>query len=72
MSVLSQKNQITVPVDVLRQAGLVPGDDLRVAAVGPGRIELVKLDDLIAEFAGALDADAYPDGYLGRLRSEWR
>jgi AbrB family looped-hinge helix DNA binding protein len=71
MGVISRKNQITIPAHVLREAGLEPGDDLRVAAAGPGRIELAKLDDLIAEFAGALGSGDYPEGYLDRLRSEW-
>jgi bifunctional DNA-binding transcriptional regulator/antitoxin component of YhaV-PrlF toxin-antitoxin module len=39
MSVISRKNQVTVPVDVLRAAGLEPGDDVRIKAVGPGRLD---------------------------------
>lgn len=71
MSVISRKNQVTLPVDVLTAAGLEPGDDVRVRAVGPGRLELVRTKDLIAEFAGVFDATVYPDGYLDDLRSEW-
>ena len=33
MSVISRKNQVTLPVDALREAGLRPGDDVRVQAV---------------------------------------
>jgi bifunctional DNA-binding transcriptional regulator/antitoxin component of YhaV-PrlF toxin-antitoxin module len=68
---LSRKNQVTIPVDVLREAGLVPGDDLRVSAVGPGRIEFVKTDDLIAELAGSVGAETYPDDYLDDVRQGW-
>jgi bifunctional DNA-binding transcriptional regulator/antitoxin component of YhaV-PrlF toxin-antitoxin module len=71
MSVVSRKNQITLPVEALRAAGLEPGDDLHVQAVGPGRLELVRADDLIEEFAGIFDASVYPDGYLEKLRREW-
>jgi bifunctional DNA-binding transcriptional regulator/antitoxin component of YhaV-PrlF toxin-antitoxin module len=71
MSMISRKNQVTLPVDALRAAGLEPGDDVRVRAVGPGRLELVRADDLVAEFAGVFDATVYPDGYLDRLRREW-
>lgn len=72
MSVLSRKNQLTIPVDVMRAAGLKPGDDVAVRAVGPGRLELVKSDDVLSAFAGALGREAFPEGYLDRERDEWR
>ena len=71
MSVISRKNQVTVPVDVLRAAGLEPGDDVRIKAVGPGRLELVRADDLVARYAGVFDSTVYPEGYLDELRREW-
>jgi bifunctional DNA-binding transcriptional regulator/antitoxin component of YhaV-PrlF toxin-antitoxin module len=71
MSVISRKNQVTLPVGALRAAGLKPGDDLRVQAVGPGRLELGRADDIVEEFAGIFDASVYPDGYLEKLRREW-
>ena len=71
MSVISRKNQVTLPVDALRAAGLEPGDDVRVQAVGPGRLELARTADLVDEFAGIFDASVYPDGYLEKLRREW-
>jgi bifunctional DNA-binding transcriptional regulator/antitoxin component of YhaV-PrlF toxin-antitoxin module len=72
VSIISSKNQITLPVDALRAAGLEPGDDLRVKVMAPGRLELARADDLIAEFAGVFDATVYPEGYLDELRREWR
>jgi AbrB family looped-hinge helix DNA binding protein len=71
VSAVSRKNQITIPAEVMRQAGLAPGDDVRISSVGPGRIELVKTEELIDEFAGALDEAAYPDGYLDEVRRGW-
>ena len=71
MSVISRKNQVTLPVDALRAAGLEPGDDLRVEVAGPGRLELVRADDLVDEFAGVFDASVYPKDYLNELRREW-
>ena len=71
MSVVSRKNQIMIPANVMREAGLEPGDDVRVRSVGPGRIELVKTDELIAEFAGRLDSGTYPVGYLDDVRAGW-
>jgi bifunctional DNA-binding transcriptional regulator/antitoxin component of YhaV-PrlF toxin-antitoxin module len=71
MSVISRKNQVTLPVDALREAGLEPGDDVRVQVLGPGKLALVRVEDLVAEFAGVFDETVYPDGYLGELRHEW-
>ena len=71
MSVISRKNQVTLPVEALRGAGLAPGDELRVRAVGPGRLELVRAEELVREFAAVFDSSVYPAGYLEELRREW-
>ena len=71
MSVVSRKNQITIPADVMRDAGLAPGDDVRVRSVGAGRIELLRTNELVDELAGSLDASVYPEGYLDDERSGW-
>jgi len=72
MSAISRKNQITIPADVLRAAGLGPGDDVRVSLVGPGHIEFVKTDALIEQYAGSMSDDVYPPGYLDEVREGWR
>ena len=56
MSLISRKNQ---------------GDDVRVHVVAPGRLELVRAEDLVDEFAGVFDEKVYPKDYLDRLRREW-
>lgn len=71
MSLISSKNQVTLPVETLRQAGLKAGDDVRIQVVGPGRLELVRIEELISELAGVFDATVYPPGYLEELRREW-
>jgi bifunctional DNA-binding transcriptional regulator/antitoxin component of YhaV-PrlF toxin-antitoxin module len=68
---LSAKNQATIPVAVLRQAGVNAGDELRVEAAGAGRIVLIRTKDVAARHAGRLTG-VYPRGTLGRLRREWR
>jgi len=56
---------------VLRAAGLRSGDDVRIASAGPGRVELVKTDELIEEYAGSFDESVYPSGYLDEVRRGW-
>jgi bifunctional DNA-binding transcriptional regulator/antitoxin component of YhaV-PrlF toxin-antitoxin module len=68
---ISAKNQATIPVAALRQAGLRCGDEVVVEAAGPGRIVLARAEDPIARLAGTLTG-VYPKGYLKRLRREWR
>ena len=71
MSRVSRKNQVTIPVKVLRDAGLAAGDEVVVRAAGEGRIELERADDLVRRFAGSLPAGTYPPNHLEALRREW-
>ena len=68
---VSAKNQVTIPIDALAQAGLKTGDRLRAEVRGPGEVVLVREDDPLTRFAGAL-TDVYPAGELEELRREWR
>ena len=71
MSKVSGKNQVTIPVGVLRAAGLSAGDDVVIRVAGQGRIEVERADDLIARFAGSMPAGTYPPRHLDELRDEW-
>jgi len=68
---LSAKHQATIPVAALRRAGLRPGDELQVEAVGPGRIVLARVEETLASYAGRLTG-IYRKGTLQKLRREWR
>ena len=68
---VSAKHQVTIPIDTLALAGLRAGDRLRVEVRGPGEVVLVREDDPLTRFAGAL-TDVYPAGELDELRREWR
>jgi bifunctional DNA-binding transcriptional regulator/antitoxin component of YhaV-PrlF toxin-antitoxin module len=68
---ISAKHQATIPVQALREAGLKPGDEVRVVAAGRGRLVLERDLNLIERHAGKL-TDVYEPAELDRLRDEWR
>ncbi|MEY2513813.1 MAG: hypothetical protein QOJ89_1171 [bacterium] len=72
MSKVSGKHQVTIPVRVLREAGVRAGDDVIIRAAGRGRIEVERTADLVERYAGSLPAGTYPRGHLDELRGEWR
>ncbi len=73
---VSTKNQITIPADVLREAGLRPGDELKVVADN-GHIVLEPALSLVERQREALRQIAgkyrgvYPPGSLDEVRDEW-
>ena len=69
-SKISSKNQITIPAEALRSAGLEVGDRVVAHADGAGRVILEREHDVVAEFAGALTGAYLPrelDAYLHRV-----
>jgi bifunctional DNA-binding transcriptional regulator/antitoxin component of YhaV-PrlF toxin-antitoxin module len=71
MPKLSSKNQVTVPVSVLAEVGLRPGDPVIVRPAGPGRLEVEGVRDLVDRFAGSMPAGTWPEGEVDKLRDEW-
>lgn len=67
---VSAKHQVTLPVETLRAAGLRTGDTLRAEVRGPGEVLLIRDEDPVAQFAGALTG-VYVPGELDELRDEW-
>ncbi len=58
-------------MQALKDAGLKPGDEVRVVADGQGRLLLERDVNLVERHAGALRG-VYERGELDRLRDEWR
>lgn len=72
MTTVSTKHQVTIPVEPLREAGLGPGDTLRVESLGAGRVILTRVDELIARYSGSLDCGGALRKEVEGLREEWR
>ncbi len=74
---ISGKRQVTLPLRVVEELGLAPGDELRVEAEG-NRIVLSREEGLVERRLRAIEtvagsmAGVYEPGYLDRLRDEWR
>jgi AbrB family looped-hinge helix DNA binding protein len=69
MSRISTKNQITIPVAALEEAGLHAGDQVVVEALEGGELRVRRGAGVFDDAFGALTG-AYPPGYLERLDAE--
>jgi bifunctional DNA-binding transcriptional regulator/antitoxin component of YhaV-PrlF toxin-antitoxin module len=71
---VSRKNQITLPVAALREAGVEPGDVLRVEVVSDGVFRLIREKDPWWELFHKLAGSGLPvttREELEELRDEW-
>lgn len=66
---ISSKNQVTLPVAVLEEAGLREGDEVVVEALDDGELLLRRGAPRFESAFGVL-TDVYPSGYLARLDAE--
>lgn len=71
MPKISTKNQVTVPVSALHEAGLRAGDAVVVEPVGDGELR-VRRSALSFESAFGALSGSYPAGYLAQLDAEER
>jgi AbrB family looped-hinge helix DNA binding protein len=71
MPKVSSKNQVTIPVEAMRAAGLRAGDEITVRPVGEGEIVIATRGSRVRRNAG-IAKGIYNDGELDRLRDEWK
>jgi AbrB family looped-hinge helix DNA binding protein len=69
MARISTKNQVTIPVAVLEEAGLRGGDNVVVEAVKDGELR-VRRGAVSFESAFGVLTGTYPPGYLEQLDRE--
>ena len=69
---LSSKNQLTVPVDILRRVGLEVGDEVEFAVNNAGFIEVTKIGthNKLLDLAGTF-SDIFDDFDLEAERDSW-
>jgi AbrB family looped-hinge helix DNA binding protein len=70
MAKVSSKNQITLPVEAMRAAGLRPGEEVTVRPIGDGELIIAARGSRGRRHAG-IAAGIYQEGELDRLRDEW-
>jgi bifunctional DNA-binding transcriptional regulator/antitoxin component of YhaV-PrlF toxin-antitoxin module len=67
---VSSKNQVTLPVEAMRAAGVRAGDEIVVRPAGEGEIVLAVRGSRVRRHAG-IATGIYEHGELDRLRDEW-
>lgn len=68
---VSSKNQVTLPVQAMREAGLHAGDDVTVRPVGAGEVIVAARHSRVRRHAG-IAMGIYRAGELDDLRDEWQ
>jgi bifunctional DNA-binding transcriptional regulator/antitoxin component of YhaV-PrlF toxin-antitoxin module len=71
MARVSSKNQVTLPVEAMRAAGLHAGEEVTVRPIGDGELVIAARGSRIRRHAG-IAAGIYEQGELDRLREEWQ
>ncbi len=67
---VSSKNQVTLPVEVMRAAGVRAGDEVTVRAAGNGELSVAVRGSRVRRHAG-IASGIYAVGELDQLRDEW-
>jgi AbrB family looped-hinge helix DNA binding protein len=66
---ISTKNQVTIPVAALEEAGMQAGDEVVVEALEDGELR-IRRGELTFESAFGALTGTYPPGYLDQLDEE--
>jgi AbrB family looped-hinge helix DNA binding protein len=69
MARISTKNQITIPVAALDEAGLHAGERVTVEPAGDGELRIRRTTTTFEDAFGTLTG-TYPSGYLEQLDAE--
>jgi AbrB family looped-hinge helix DNA binding protein len=69
MPKISSKNQVTIPVGALEEAGLRSGDPVVIEVLEAGELRICRGEDSPESAFGALTG-AYPPRYLDQLDAE--
>ncbi|MGI8944857.1 MAG: AbrB/MazE/SpoVT family DNA-binding domain-containing protein [Thermoleophilaceae bacterium] len=67
---MSSKNQVTLPVAAMREAGLSAGDEVTIRPAGRGEVVVAVRGSRVRRHAGIADG-VYEPGEGDRLRGEW-
>jgi bifunctional DNA-binding transcriptional regulator/antitoxin component of YhaV-PrlF toxin-antitoxin module len=67
---VSSKNQVTLPVEAMRAAGLRAGEEVTVRPIGDGELVIAARGSRVRRHAG-IASGIYHEGELERLRDEW-
>lgn len=68
---MSSKNQVTLPVQAMRAAGLQAGDEVTVRPVRNGELLVAARGSRVRRHAG-IATGLYRPGEVDRLRDEWQ
>jgi bifunctional DNA-binding transcriptional regulator/antitoxin component of YhaV-PrlF toxin-antitoxin module len=67
---VSSKNQVTLPVEAMRAAGLRAGEEVTIRPIGDGELIIAARGSRVRRHAG-IATGIYAPGELDRLRDEW-
>jgi len=70
MARVSSKNQVTLPVEAMRAAGLRAGEEVTVRPIGDGELIIAARGSRVRRHAGIANG-IYNEGELDSLRDEW-